>query len=106
MRDYYAALAIDRSANQADIKKAFRKLAMQHHPDRNPQDPVEAERRFKEINEAYEVLSDERKRQLYDLTGSVEVGVVFRRGGGCGRGKGSGRGGRCRRWQWTPEHSQ
>ena len=101
MKDYYAVLAVSRTASQEDIKKAFRKLAMQYHPDRNPQDPAGSERRFKEINEAYEVLSDTRNRQLYDLTGSVETVLVFRRGGGCGQGKG--RGGRCRRWQWTAE---
>jgi molecular chaperone DnaJ len=102
LRDYYTILAVDRRASQEDIKKAFRRLAMQYHPDRNPQDPVAADSRFKEINEAYEVLSDGRKRQLYDLTGSLQPGVAFGSGGGCGRGKGRGRGGRCRRWQSEP----
>ena len=101
MKDYYAILSVKRTATSEDIKKAFRKLALQYHPDRNPQNPVEAERKFKEISEAYKLLSNERKRQLYDLTGSVQAKVVLRRGQGCGRGKGGGRGrgGRCRRWQ-------
>ncbi|NQT73475.1 MAG: J domain-containing protein, partial [Chloroflexi bacterium] len=97
MNNYYETLNVSRDASQGDIKKAFRTLAMQYHPDRNPQNPVEAERNFKEINEAYGVLSDGRKRQMYDLTGSVQMGIMFRRGGGCGRGRGMGGG--CRRWQ-------
>ena len=93
MNNYYEILNVSRDASQGDIKKAFRTLAMQYHPDRNPQNPVEAERNFKEINEAYEVLSDERRRQMYDLTGSGEIRIMFR-----GRGCGGGGGGRCRRW--------
>lgn len=99
MKDYYQVLEINRGASQEEIKKAFRTLAMQYHPDRNPQNPVEAELKFKEINGAYEVLGNESKRQMYDLTGSTRNVVMFRRGGGCGRSKGRGRGGRCRRWQ-------
>ncbi len=99
MKDYYQVLNVNRDASQEDIKKTFRTLAMQYHPDRNPQNPVEAEKKFKEINEAYEVLSDGRKRQMYDLTGSGQMRVMFR-GGGCGRGRGMG--GRCRRWQSMP----
>ncbi|HVM29212.1 MAG TPA: J domain-containing protein [Candidatus Limnocylindrales bacterium] len=68
-RDYYAALGVPRSASQADIKKAFRKLARQHHPDVNKGNP-EAERRFKEISEAHEVLGDPEKRKLYDQLGA------------------------------------
>ena len=97
MKSYYEVLNVSSGANQEEIKKAFRTLAMQYHPDRNPQNPVEAERKFKEINEAYGVLSDGRKRQMYDLTGSAQTVVMFRRGGGCSRGRGGG--GRCRRWQ-------
>jgi len=97
MNNYYEILNVSRDASQTDIKKAFRTLAMQYHPDRNPQNQVEAEKKFKGINEAYEVLSDGRKRQMYDLTGSVQMGIMFRRGGGCGRGRGGGGG--CRRWQ-------
>jgi len=97
MKDYYQVLQVSRDATQEDIKKAFRGLAMQYHPDRNPQNQAEAEVKFKEINEAYELLSDERKRQLYDLTGSADIRIMFGAGRGCGRGRG--RGGRCRRWQ-------
>jgi curved DNA-binding protein len=68
-RDYYATLGVPRNASQADIKKAFRKLARQHHPDANKGNAA-AESRFKEINEANEVLSDPEKRKLYDQLGS------------------------------------
>ena len=68
-RDYYEILGVPRSATQADIKKAFRKLAREHHPDRNPGDTA-AEQRFKDVNEANAVLSDADKRKQYDLLGS------------------------------------
>ncbi len=68
MSDYYEILDITRSATAEEIKKAYRKKALQFHPDRNPGDS-EAEKRFKEISEAYEILSDEKKRQLYDRHG-------------------------------------
>ena len=68
-RDYYATLGVPRTASQADIKKAFRKLARQHHPDVNKGDAA-AERRFKEVSEANEVLSDPEKRKLYDQLGA------------------------------------
>ena len=67
-QDYYATLGVSRSASQSDIKKAFRKLARQHHPDRNQGDAA-AEQRFKAVNEANEVLSDPEKRELYDRLG-------------------------------------
>src|SRR5579884_2937433 len=67
-KDYYKILGVERTASQDDIKKAFRKLARKHHPDMNPGNK-EAEKRFKEINEAYEVLSDTEKRQKYDTLG-------------------------------------
>ena len=67
-RDYYEILGINKSANGEEIKKSFRKLAMQYHPDRNPGDK-DAETKFKEINEAYEVLKDEQKRAAYDRYG-------------------------------------
>jgi curved DNA-binding protein len=68
-KDYYNTLGIDRSANEKEIKRAFRRLAREHHPDVNPDDPA-SEERFKEINEAYEVLSDPDKRGKYDQLGA------------------------------------
>src|SRR6188508_2196924 len=68
-RDYYATLGVPRGASAADIKKAYRKLARQHHPDVNKSDPA-AEKRFKEISEAYAVLGDDEKRKAYDTLGS------------------------------------
>lgn len=68
-KDYYNVLGVGRSASEKEIKKAFRKLAQQYHPDKNPGDK-EAEQRFKEINEAYTVLSDAEKRSQYDRFGS------------------------------------
>ncbi|WP_312632184.1 DnaJ domain-containing protein, partial [Mammaliicoccus sciuri] len=67
-RDYYEVLGISKDAEAQEIKKAYRKLAMKYHPDRNPGDK-EAEEKFKEINEAYEVLSDDTKRKTYDQFG-------------------------------------
>jgi len=67
-RDYYEVLGVSRDAGPDDLKKAFRQLALQHHPDRNPGDKS-AEEKFKELNEAYSVLSDPRKRQQYDAYG-------------------------------------
>ncbi|KXG75862.1 molecular chaperone DnaJ [Thermotalea metallivorans] len=72
-RDYYEVLGLDKGADEAAIKKAYRKLAMKYHPDRNPGDK-EAEEKFKEINEAYEVLSDANKRARYDQFGHAGVG--------------------------------
>jgi curved DNA-binding protein len=68
-KDYYKILGVSKSANQDEIKKAFRKLARQHHPDANKGDK-KSEEKFKEINEAYEVLSDPEKRKMYDRLGS------------------------------------
>jgi DnaJ-class molecular chaperone len=70
-RDYYEVLGIERSASAEDIKQAYRKLAMQWHPDRNP--APEATDRFREIAEAYAVLSDQTKRSAYDATGHAGV---------------------------------
>ena len=72
MRDYYDILGVDRSSSEAEIKKAYRKLALKYHPDRNPGDS-EAEAKFKEAAEAYEVLSSPEKRQRYDRFGHAGV---------------------------------
>jgi len=78
-RDYYEVLGVERNASEADLKKAYRRLAMKFHPDRNP-DSKEAEANFKEAKEAYEVLSDARKRAAYDQFG--HAGVDSSMGGG------------------------
>jgi len=70
-QDYYEMLGVGRSASADDIKKAFRKLAMQHHPDRNRDNKEEAEKKFKEVNHAYDVLKDPDKRAAYDRYGAA-----------------------------------
>ncbi len=81
--DYYKTLGVEKKATQDEIKKAYRKLARQYHPDRNPDDP-KAEERFKEISEAHDVLGDPEKRKKYDRGGSVfQGGNPF---GGAGQG--------------------
>ena len=67
-KDYYELLGVGRSASDEEIKKAYRKLALQYHPDRNPGDK-QAEEKFKEVSEAYSVLSDSQKRSQYDQFG-------------------------------------
>jgi len=74
-RDYYEILGISRNASDEEIKKAFRKLAFKYHPDHNNES--EAEAKFKEINEAYEVLSDAKKRASYDRYGNVATADWF-----------------------------
>jgi molecular chaperone DnaJ len=86
-RSYYEILGIDRSATEADIKRAFRKLAQQWHPDVNTD--AEASEKFKEINEAYQVLSDPKRRQIYDVVGKSGLGDM----GGAGSPFGEGFGG-------------
>ena len=116
-RDYYEILGVTRTCTEVDLKMAFRKRAMEHHPDRNPGDK-DCEIRFKECNEAYEVLKDPDKRAAYDRFGhaAFEQGMgngaagfgadfgsafsdifegIFGMGGGGGRGPG--RSGRCAR---------
>ena len=82
-QDYYATLGVVRGASAEDMKKAYRKLAMQYHPDRNPGDAA-AEHKFKEINEAYDVLKDDQKRSAYDRFGhaAFENGGMGAGGGG------------------------
>lgn len=84
-RDYYEVLGVDKNASDSDIKKAFRKEAKKYHPDLNPGN-AEAEQKFKEINEAYEVLSDAQKRQNYDRFGHAGVDPNFGAGGAQGYG--------------------
>jgi molecular chaperone DnaJ len=82
-RDYYEVLSVARDASADDLRKAFRREAMKHHPDRNPGD-AEAEARYKEANEAYQILNDQEKRAVYDQYGhaGLEGGAGF--GGGSG----------------------
>jgi curved DNA-binding protein len=84
-KDYYKALGVDKTATPEQIKKAYRKLARQHHPDVNPNDKG-AEQKFKEINEANEVLSDSEKRKKYDQFGADWQRYQQQPGGGAGRG--------------------
>ena len=91
-RDYYAVLGVKRDATQAEIKRAYRKLARTHHPDLKPGDAA-AERRFKEVNEANEVLSDPDKRAKYDTLGANWESVAGTGRGGSGGGAGAGRAG-------------
>jgi molecular chaperone DnaJ len=86
-RDYYKVLDVARDAPEADIKKAYRRLAMKLHPDRNPDDKT-AEEQFKEVKEAYEVLTDANKRATYDQYG--HAGLDAQRGGGAGMHPGEG----------------
>ena len=80
-RDYYEVLGVDKSADQDAIKKAYRKLAVKYHPDRNPGDK-EAEEKFREATEAYEVLSDDKKRPMYDQYGFAGVDGMDQGGAG------------------------
>ena len=77
--DFYETLGVSRTATDAELKSAFRKLAMQYHPDKNPGDAA-AEQKFKDINEAYQCLSDGQKRAAYDRFGHA----AFENGGGPG----------------------
>ena len=84
-RDYYEVLGVNRDVSEGDLKKAYRRIAMKLHPDRNPDD-AKAEEQFKEANEAYEVLSDGEKRQIYDQFGHDGLDP----NSGAGRGAGGG----------------
>ena len=80
-RDYYAVLEINRSASEEDVKKAYRKMAVKYHPDKNPDDKT-SEEKFKEVNEAYEILSDDQQRAAYDQHGHNAFDPRSRSGGG------------------------
>src|SRR5262245_13183064 len=82
-QDYYELLGVNRGASADEVKRSYRKLAMQYHPDRNPGDKA-AEQKFKDINEAYDVLKDDQKRAAYDRFGHA----AFEGGGGRGPGAG------------------
>ncbi|MGH8673151.1 MAG: molecular chaperone DnaJ [Burkholderiales bacterium] len=84
-RDYYEVLGVNRDASDEDIKKAYRKLAMKWHPDRNPENP-KAEEHFKEAKQAYEILSDSKKRSAYDQFGHAGVDPSSMAGAGAGAG--------------------
>src|SRR5580698_331488 len=83
-RDYYEVLGVDRTADNEEIKKSYRKLALKFHPDRNPNDKA-AEEKFKELGEAYEALSDPQSRAAYDQYGHAAFDPRMR-GGGRGGG--------------------
>ena len=80
-KDYYELLGINKGATSDEIKRAYRKMAKQHHPDMNPDNKKESEEKFKEISEAYEVLMDPQKKQMYDQYGHDGVSQTFRGGG-------------------------
>ena len=82
-RDYYEVLGVDKTVSDAELKKAYRRLAMKYHPDRNP-DNKDAEAHFKEAKEAYEVLADAQKRAAYDQFGHAGVDQSAGMGGGAG----------------------
>lgn len=84
--DFYKLLGIEKNASEAEIKKSYRRMAMKFHPDRNKDDPAQSEKKFKQIKEAYEVLSDAKKRAAYDQFG--HAGVDQSMGGGPGFGGG------------------
>lgn len=79
-QDYYELLGVKKESSQEEIKKAFRKMALKYHPDRNPDNKEEAEKKFKQVAEAYEVLSDPKKRSQYDQFGHAGMGGFTSRG--------------------------
>ena len=87
-RDYYEVLGVERGASDKEIKKAYRRMAMKYHPDRNPDDK-DSEEHFKEVNEAFEVLSDDQKKAAYDQYGHAGVDQTMGGAGGFGHGSGN-----------------
>ncbi len=102
-KDYYKALGVEKSASQAEIKKAFKKLAVKYHPDKNPDDS-KAEARFKEVNEAYQVLSDPEKRKKYDKLGANWE--AYEQGGGFSGGPFGQSGGGYRTYRFEGDPSE
>ncbi|WP_035769135.1 DnaJ C-terminal domain-containing protein [Arthrobacter castelli] len=88
-KDFYKVLGVSKDAGEADIKKAYRKLARTHHPDKNPDDPA-AEQKFKDISEAYTVLADAEQREQYDAIRAMGSGARFSAGGSGGSAGGTG----------------
>ena len=84
-KDFYSVLGVSKDASQADIKKAYRKLARKYHPDQNPGDAA-AEKKFKDISEANSVLSDTEEREQYDAIRAMGSGARFSAGAPCGGG--------------------
>ncbi len=81
-KDYYKTLEVDSYASEEEIKKSFRRMALRYHPDKNPSNSVQAGEKFKEINEAYEILGDKYKRQQYDrLLNSSYINTIVNRTG-------------------------
>ena len=87
-QDYYKILGVSKDASADDLKKSYRNLAMKYHPDRNPNNP-DAEKKFKEINQAYDTLKDEQKRAAYDRFGHDAPNMGGGGGGGFGSGSGN-----------------
>ena len=88
-RDYYEVLGVNKNATDEELKEAYRKMAKKYHPDANPDNKAEAEAKFKEVNEAYEVLSNPQKRKMYDQFGTADPsGAGFGAGGPFGGGNG------------------
>jgi len=99
-KDYYSILGVPKNATQDDIKKAYRKLAVKYHPDKNPDDK-KAEETFKQINEAYEVLSDEEKKKNYDLYGDPR-GNMYQQDPNAGAGRQQRSGGQSYHFEGNP----